>query len=275
MAEVSQVRGGVIDPETYLARLTDKLQANDGYDPEWSISDMSLKSYSAKGQREWGNIYQRGAIVAGLLDLEILFRSGGRRGLREVVLELAAKFGPDTAFSEAEFFDGPDTAFSEAEFFDEFAAMTYPEIRPFFARYIRGTEPLPIEEFFARVGVEYLPEVHTGEMQPSFGVQAGVLGDRLQFVGVGDVAAACGLAAGDVLLTMDDLDVTLANAQQAYVKLHGLGAGEPFVINTRPPVRPGRDARTACPARRLAQESPGESSGRTVGRTSWDAPAGW
>ena len=217
MAEVSQVRGGVIDPEAYLARLTDKLQANDGYDPEWSISEMSLKSYSDKGQREWGNIYQRGAIVAGLLDLEILFRSGGQRGLREVVLELAAKYGPDTAFAEA-------------EFFDEFAAMTYAEIRPFFERYIRGTEPLPIEEFFARVGVEYLPELRTGEMQPSFGVQAGVLGDRLQFVGVGDVAAACGLAAGDVLLAIDDLDVTLANAQQAYLELHGLGAGEPFVM---------------------------------------------
>jgi predicted metalloprotease with PDZ domain len=230
MAEVSQVRGGVIDPETYLERLTDKLQANDGYDPEWSISDMSLKSYSAKGQREWGNIYQRGAIVAGLLDLEILFRSGGRLGLREVVLELAERYGPDTAFSEA-------------EFFDEFAALTYPEIRPFFARYIRDTEPLPVEEFFARVGVDYLPELHTGEMRPSFGVQAGVLGDRLQFVGVGDVAAACGLAAGDVLLAMDDLDVTLANAQQAYVKLHELGAGEPFIMRV---VREGEQLEFTC-----------------------------
>lgn len=178
---------------------------------------MSLKSYSAKGQREWGNIYQRGAIVAGLLDLEILYRSGGRHGLREVVLELAAKYGPDTAFAEA-------------EFFDEIAAMTYPEIRPFFERFIRDTEPLPVQESFARVGVEYLPELHTGNMQPSFGVQVGVFGDRLQFVGVGDVAAACGLAVGDVLLAMDDLEVTLANAQQAYVTLHGLGAGEPFVM---------------------------------------------
>ena len=66
---------------------------------------MSLESYSAKGQQEWGNIYQRGAIVAGLLDLEILSRSQGRRGLREVLLELASTYGPDTAFGEAGFFD--------------------------------------------------------------------------------------------------------------------------------------------------------------------------
>lgn len=217
MSEVSQVRGGVIDREIYLARVGQKLQANDGYDPQWSISDMSLKSYSAKGQQEWGNIYQRGAIVAGLLDLEILSRSQGRRGLREVLLDLAAKYGPDSAFDEA-------------GFFDEIAAMTYPDIRPFFERYIRDTHPLPLRELFAHVGVEYVPEVRTGEMVESFGVQVGLDGDRLAFVGVGAVASECGLATGDVLFSMDELDVTMATAQQAFAKLHQLGADEPFVL---------------------------------------------
>jgi predicted metalloprotease with PDZ domain len=220
MAQISQVRGGVIDGEAYLARLSDKLRANDGFDPQWSISDMSLKSYSAKGQREWGNIYQRGAIVAGLLDLEILSRSQGRRGLREVILELADKYGPDAAFDET-------------GFFDEIAAMTYPEIRPFFERYVRDTRPLPLREVFAPVGVEYVTEVGTGEMVASFGVQVGAQGDRLAFVGVGDVAAECGLATGDVLLSLDDADVTLATAQQAFARLHALGADEPFDLRVR------------------------------------------
>jgi predicted metalloprotease with PDZ domain len=220
MAQVSQVRAGVIDGETYLARLSQKLVENDGFDSQWSISDMSLKSYSAKGQREWANIYARGAIVAGLLDIEILSRSQGRRGLREVILELAAKYGPDSAFDEG-------------GFFDEIAAMTYPEIRPFFELYVRDTRPLPLRELFARVGVEYLPEVRTGEMVASFGVQVGLHGDRLAFVGVGEVALECGLVAGDVLLSMDELDVTMATAQQAFTKLHTLGADEPFDLKVR------------------------------------------
>lgn len=220
MAQISQVRAGVIDAETYLARLRQKLMANDRFDPDWSISDMSLRSYSPKGQREWANIYERGAIVAGLLDLEILSRSQGRRGLREVILELAAKYGPDSAFDEA-------------GFFDEIAAMTYPEIRPFFELYVRDTRPLPLRELFAHVGVEYIPEVQTGEMVASFGVQVGLHGDRLAFVGVGDVASECGLVAGDVLLSMDELDVTTATAQQAFVKLHSLGADEPFDLRVR------------------------------------------
>lgn len=237
MAQISQVRGGVIDPETYLARLSGKLRADDGYDPQWSISDMSLRSYSAKGQQEWSNIYQRGAIVAGLLDLEILSRSQGRRGLREVLLELASTYGPDTAFDEA-------------GFFDEITAMTYPEIRPFFERYIRDTQPLPLKELFAHVGVAYIPELRTGEMEPSFDVQVGAHGDRLTFVGVGEVASACGLAAGDVLLAMDEFEVTMATAQEAFTTFNMLEADEPFVLK----VRRGEDEVEMTCAKKLVEK---------------------
>jgi hypothetical protein len=41
--------------------------------------------------------------------------------------------------------------------------MTSPEIRPFFELYVRDTRPLPLRELFAHVGVEYIPEVQTGE----------------------------------------------------------------------------------------------------------------
>jgi predicted metalloprotease with PDZ domain len=220
MAQISQVRAGLIDGETYLGRLSQKLVENDGYDSAWSISDMSLRSYSPKGQQEWGNIYQRGAIFAGLLDLEILSRSQGRRGLREVVLDLATRYGPDSAFAEA-------------GFFDEIAAMTHPEIRPLFEHYVRDTRPFPLQELFARVGVTYVPEERTGEMEASFGVQLGLQGDLLVVVGVGEVAADCGLAAGDLLLSMDEIDITTATAQQAFTKLHMLGPDEPFDLSVR------------------------------------------
>ena len=75
VAHASQLRGGLIDLETYLARLSQKLQADDQFDKEYSLSRLSLESHSAKGQREWGNIYQRGAVVAGLLDLVLLEKS--------------------------------------------------------------------------------------------------------------------------------------------------------------------------------------------------------
>ena len=158
MAHASQFRGGLIDLDTYLERLSGKLHGNDHYDADFSLSDIGLQSYSEKGQQEWGNIYQRGAIVAALLDIELLRHSGGERGLREVILELSEAYGPDEAFDEA-------------SFFDEFAERTYPEVRSFFEAYVRDTQPLPLAETFAQIGVEYIPELRTGEEETVFGAQ--------------------------------------------------------------------------------------------------------
>ncbi|HUF09397.1 MAG TPA: hypothetical protein VMO47_08765, partial [Rhodothermales bacterium] len=118
MAHASQLRGGLITLDEYLTRLSGKLEANDNFDKSFSLTEIGLQSYSTKGQREWGNIYQRGALVAALLDIQLLSLSDGKRGLREVILDLSKKYGPDSAFDED-------------AFFDEFTEMTYPEIRPF------------------------------------------------------------------------------------------------------------------------------------------------
>ena len=220
MSDISQLRGGVIDFENYLVRMSGKLQSNDRFDLTYSLSDLSFGSYSEKGQREWGNIYQRGAVVAALLDLELLRRSKGERGLREVILELAAKYGPDQAFDEK-------------GFFDEFAAMTYPDIRPFFEKYVRGVEPLPVGEAFAAIGVGYQAEHRTGIMQPSFSMAMGLAGDRLVVNGRGGPAAECGVAEGDILLALNGMDVTLPTVQQAFMTMQGIAVDTPFTLRMR------------------------------------------
>ncbi|MEP2024641.1 MAG: hypothetical protein ABJI85_08275, partial [Reichenbachiella sp.] len=62
--------------------------------------------------------------------------------MREVVLELIEDFGPDQAFSEV-------------EFFDTIVEMTYPEVKTFIDDYIKGTEILPIESYYSKLGIEY------------------------------------------------------------------------------------------------------------------------
>ena len=63
-------------------------------------------------------------------------------GLREVVNDLSKEYGPSRPFDET-------------TFFDELVTKTYPEVSEFIDRYIRGTDPLPLEEYFGFVGVEY------------------------------------------------------------------------------------------------------------------------
>ena len=234
MAHTSQLRGGLIDLDTYLGRLSEKLVANEQYDPTFSLSDIGLQSFSERGQQQWGNIYQRGAVVAGLLDIRLLSLSGGERGLREVMLELSDVYGPEEAFDED-------------AFFDEFVAMTYPELRAFFDGYVRSTEPLPLKETFSLVGVDYIAEEQTGEQDLVLGVQIGAAGDQLVFAAVDGPAEECGLQAGDLFVALEGEDVTPATLQQAIGKLQQLRVDEPFDLT----IRRGDEEQTVTCSKRM------------------------
>jgi predicted metalloprotease with PDZ domain len=119
-----------------------KIRSDEGFfDQDYSLSKLALTSYTAEGQRQYANIYQRGAIVGSLLDLRLLKLSNGEYGLQELLLELAERYGQSRPFPED-------------EFFDIVTEMTFPEIGEFFEAYVRGTEPLPIDEYYGWIGIE-------------------------------------------------------------------------------------------------------------------------
>ena len=141
-SDAMQLRAGLKDPDRYLADQVQKIRSDEGFfDQDYSLSKLALTSYTAEGQAQYPNIYQRGAIVGSLLDLRLLKLSGGEYGLQELLLELAEGYGASRPFPED-------------EFFDIVTEMTYPEIGEFLEAYVRGTEPLPIDEYYGWIGIE-------------------------------------------------------------------------------------------------------------------------
>ena len=90
----------------------------------------------------------RGALTAGLLDIRLLELSGGRQGLQDLILELTRRYGADRAFPES-------------TFVDTLVALTHPEIRVFFDRYVWESEPLPIREYYAKLGIRLVEDAET------------------------------------------------------------------------------------------------------------------
>ena len=140
-SDAMQLRAGLKDPDAYLADQVQKIRSDEGFfDQDYSLSKLALTSYTAEGQGQYPNIYQRGAIVGNLLDLRLLKLSAGDYGLQELMLDLAERYGESRPFPED-------------EFFDIVTEMTYPEIGEFFEAYVRGTEPLPIDEYYGWIGI--------------------------------------------------------------------------------------------------------------------------
>lgn len=145
-AHMMQLRGGLETPEQYLKTVITKMRVDRAaFDSSYSLKELALTSYSDSGQKQYANIYMRGALTAGLLDIRLLELSGGRRGLQDLILDLTRKYGKRRAFPEA-------------TFIDTLVAMTDPRVRDFFDRYVMDSQRLPIEEYYAKLGIRLVTD---------------------------------------------------------------------------------------------------------------------
>ena len=142
-AHMMLFRSGQIPLDDYLKTLQTKIFYNTQYfNPNISLVELAQTSFTPEGHAQYGNIYMKGALVAGLLDIKLLELSNGKRGLVDVINDFAKKYGPNKSFDEA-------------TFFEEFANETYPEINDFFEKYVKTSEILPFKEYYFKIGVNY------------------------------------------------------------------------------------------------------------------------
>ncbi len=142
-SDIIQLRDSLMTLNEYLDQISEKLNTNDRFDTSISLTKLGVDAVNLSSQ--YYNIYEKGAVVAALLDIRLLELSHGKMGLREVLNHLAKEYGPNKPFSEE-------------KFFDDFTDVTFPEINDFFKDYIKGTDKLPVKEYFNKLGINYFEQ---------------------------------------------------------------------------------------------------------------------
>jgi predicted metalloprotease with PDZ domain len=93
-----------------------------------------------KHKKEFGNVYQKGALIGWGLDLFLRQHSNGAYGTQQLLSELAKIYGPTKSFKDS-------------ELFDVLVRITkIPELRQFLSKYIAGNEELPINDWLQSIG---------------------------------------------------------------------------------------------------------------------------
>ncbi len=201
-AHVMQLRSNLITLDQYLKTLNQKVNIDTRFfDRNYSLSKISLTSYSVDGQKQYGNIYMRGALVAGLLDIRLLELSGGKRGLREVVLELAKKYGQSKPFAEK-------------QLFDEITKMTYPEIGKFFDDYVKNPQPLPFKEYYEKIGISYYEVKPLTNDVVDVAVKADFKDGKLVVADYKTSLDTCGIREGDEITSLNGEKVNVQSGNQ-------------------------------------------------------------
>jgi predicted metalloprotease with PDZ domain len=187
-----------------------QLITSEYFKKDMSLRDLSINAYKYPDQYQ--NIYEKGPVTAALLDIYLLKLSDGKKGLREIILELSKKYGVHKTFNE-------DT------FFDEIVSMTYPEIRTFIDKYIIHAEPLPLKEYFGWLGIDYeeFKGIDSSKIELGFGVS--VANNRIVVANVPDTLKT-EMRDGDIINKLYDTPITLETAQTAFMMLHGKKPGD-------------------------------------------------
>jgi predicted metalloprotease with PDZ domain len=112
---------------------------------------------------------------------------------------------------------GKEKSFNDEELFDKITEVTkFPEIRQFFAKYVEGKEPLPIQETLKSVGIDYLKSRKKKEKTLGFSVYNLGISPETKGVfiidedGIDELGKKLGLKAGDEFVSLNGqkLDLT-------------------------------------------------------------------
>ncbi|WP_092279613.1 MULTISPECIES: M61 family metallopeptidase [unclassified Duganella] len=206
------VRAGLIAEPAYfklLGKTVGSVLRGSGRTKQ-SVADSSFDAWGKYYRQDENapnsivSYYTKGSLIGLALDLSIRAKTGGKKSLDDVMRALWQRYGRD-------FYHGAGRGVTPAEaeaLFDEISGGRF---KPFFDKYIRGTEDLPLAKLLAPFGVKYNDERKSAK--PSFDANLGRDGNDCKLSAVHENGAAhrAGLSAGDILVAVDGLRVTATN----------------------------------------------------------------
>lgn len=144
-----QVKYGLISQAQYLQTVRQKMIGASNYLDDVPFTEISKLALD-KHAEQYGNVYQKGALIGLCLDVKLRQLSKGAYGVQNLMADLSKKYGKNQAFKDD-------------ELFGQITSITYPEIGEFLNRYVGGNERLPFAQVFESVGLQYVPEQSTSD----------------------------------------------------------------------------------------------------------------
>ena len=202
-------RAGLVSDQFYLAHLASQIQdmQNSPGRLLMSAEEASFNAWIKEYRPDENSVnsqisyYDKGELLGLLLDLEIRRRTNNAKSLDDVMRMLYADFYKRSR------------NYSPADFQKVCETIAGGSLEQFFARYVRGREELPYNEFLAAAGLQ-LSTTGEGEMmvQPAFSYLGADLEEANGIVTVTSVHAGTpayeqGLNAKDQILALDGVRV--------------------------------------------------------------------
>ncbi|TJY37058.1 M61 family metallopeptidase [Pontimicrobium aquaticum] len=210
-----QVKEGLISNEELYDRINSVIKSSRGYyDDTMSFTKMSENVIDEPYARNYGNVYQKGALIGMCLDILIREGSNGNRSVLSLMKELSIKYGKNKPFDDD-------------KIIDEIVTMTYPSVGTFFNNHVIGTTPINYNQILQKVGLNIVKEKIPGNYILTRGGQGPPMVSLDQdnkvirfneWVKRNAFWTAQGALPNDIFREINGQEITLGNAEKIFVE---------------------------------------------------------
>ena len=225
-AHMVQEKYGLSTPDELLATLSQKINFSRNFYNDTVPFTVMSSQVLGKYKPQFGNVYQKGALINMCIDIKLLQLSHGKYGIMNLIHDLSNKYGKQKGFKDS-------------TLFDEIEKLTYPEIKQFLITYVAGPTPLPLKEIFDIVGVDYQMSADSKDSTFSLGrislsfSSAGklIVSDT---TGMNSLGQTLGYHKGDEWVSVNGKEISTSN-QKAVINdlFNSSKAGDSLVIKVK------------------------------------------
>ncbi|WP_431136190.1 peptidase M61 [Psychroserpens mesophilus] len=219
-AQHFQVYEGLISKEDYYKEINSQiLRSTIYYDDAMSFTEMSENVLEEPFKTNYGNVYEKGALLGMCIDILMREESNGNRSMLSLMKELSNTYGVEKPFEDD-------------ALIDEIVDMTYPSIGEFLNTHVTGKTPVDYSVFLDKVGLTFEEtKVETGFIQSAKGSIFAADQDKGTLFFASNVSdnsfwAEQGVLENDVVTSVNGQDVTLANARAILIQLYNAKVGD-------------------------------------------------
>ena len=216
-ANLFQVNQGLITEQEFINSVRSKIIRASRYDDTMPFTEMSKNILEDKYARNYGNVYQKGALIGMTLDIILREESKGTYGVRNLMKDLSDRYGANKPFKDD-------------EILDEIVKMTYPAVGEFFKNHLTGNTPIDYLTYLNKAGVvkkiEHFESSYLVDSRNQLFITANNKREIAFTKRTNSGLTALGIKGGDVLKLVNGEAINLQNARQIISKTVQLKEGD-------------------------------------------------
>lgn len=225
-ANLFQINQSLISEADFYKRMAGKIANAAEMDDTMTFTKMSANVLNKPYKDQYLNVYEKGALIGMCIDIIIREKSGGTRGILDLMQKLSAEYGVSKPFDDS-------------ELFAKITQMTYPEVGDFLNTHVAGPIPIPYDSYFAKVGVTktqiqvpgnvFLKDMRTPYISVNQATKEIFLlpGEANEFF------STLGIQGDDVIVAIDDTAYNLDNIYDMIMASQGWKEGDDISVKIK------------------------------------------